>query len=79
MIKLVLKHGYSIAEACRCAGIGRTTYYAELKRNQDFAYEMDKAKGYLLMRAKLIIAEAILDKKDVKTARWYLEHTGFVR
>jgi hypothetical protein len=72
MVEHALKYGCSVAEACRYARLGRTTYYSELARNEVFAFRMSRAKGYLLRKAKLIISDA-LENNDTKTAMWYLE------
>ncbi len=73
MLEHALKHNSSIVEATNYAGIGRTTYYVELARNPEFASRMDKAKRYLAMKARLIIADAILVDHDKKIAKWFLE------
>jgi hypothetical protein len=71
MLEHALKHGCSVAEGCRYAQLGRTTYYSELARNESFARRMARAKTYLSRKAKLIISDAI-ENNDVKTAMWFL-------
>ena len=73
MLEHAIKYDYGVAEACRYAGIGRTTYYAELGRNPEFAERMARARRYLIIKAKLIVADAILVDNDQKMAMWFLE------
>lgn len=73
LLERALQNGISVAEACRYAGVSRTTYYAEYGRSEAFAEAMERAKGWLIMRARLTVADAIANKHDVKMAAWYLE------
>jgi len=73
ILERMLQHDYGVAEACRYARIGRTTYYAELERNHKFANRMSKAKQWLGMQAKIVVADAIING-DVKTSQWFLAH-----
>ena len=73
LLERALKNGTSIAEACRYAGIGRTTYYAEYARNEGFAVTMERAKDWLVIQARHTIASALTDRRNVKVAAWFLE------
>lgn len=74
MLEHALRYDSGVAEACRYAGIGRTTYYAELERNREFARRMGYAKRWLGIQAKIIVADAILINHDVKISQWFLAH-----
>lgn len=74
LLERALKYGATVTEACQYAGIGRTTYYDELARNDDFAYKMACAKSYITRQAKVIVADRILIDHDPKMAMWFLSH-----
>jgi hypothetical protein len=74
LLEHALKLGCSVVEACRYADIGRTTYYAELERDKDFAWRMDRAKSNLIVKSKLIVFNAIVNEHNAKMAKWYLAH-----
>ncbi len=65
--------GYNDTEACFYAGISRNTYYKLLKEVPDFRDKIEQAKCGLNMKAKAVVVDA-LDKGDIGTAKWWLEH-----
>lgn len=50
---------FTVEEACRNAGIAKTTFYEECKRDPAFADEMDRAQDYPLILAKKRLLNAI--------------------
>lgn len=75
------QRGQSDTKACEYARISRPTFYAELKRNQEFFYKIQDAKNYWLIAAGDIVTDVLTDK-DFKTygpktrvevAKWVLE------
>lgn len=65
----------SVAEACAYAGIGRTTYYEECKRNPEFRNNMERVQMYPLIVAKQTLFKGICsgDQKAAPLALRYLE------
>jgi len=70
---VALQTGLSTREACEYANIHRDTHYMWLKSKKGYSDKIYKAKTFLGRRSKEIIANAILDRSDVKLAKWYLE------
>jgi predicted DNA-binding transcriptional regulator AlpA len=65
--------GFNISEACLFAGISRTTYYEYIKENPEFANKVEHLQDNVKMHAKSNIEEAIREKKDIDTSKWFLE------
>lgn len=68
-----LKFGHTIEYACNFAGIDKSTYFREIKRDESFATKMEIAKHHAKHKA-LETVEYYLDKKDLETSKWWLEH-----
>jgi hypothetical protein len=69
----ILEMGDTIDNACNFAGIDKKTYYNESKRNEGFSTKMaiarNRAKGKALKNVGYY-----LDKGDLETSKWWLEH-----
>lgn len=59
--------------ACQYAGISRETYYRWMENNDWFRDKMTVAKNYAYLAAKSVVAQDIINKKSIDTAKWYLE------
>lgn len=53
------KFDFTVEEACRYAGIGKTTFYAECERNPAFQDEMNRAQDWPLILAKKRVVREI--------------------
>jgi hypothetical protein len=58
--------------ACEYVGLSPDTYYRWLKEKPDFSDRIVKAKRYARIASGSVVKEAI-EKKDVQSARWWLE------
>ena len=61
----------SVEEACLYAGISKDTYYRKLKEDDEFSDEMERARMYATMTARLCVVKAIAT--DSHLAFKYLE------
>jgi hypothetical protein len=61
----------SVEEACLYAGISKDTYYRKLKEDDEFSDEMERARMYATMTARLCVVRAIAT--DPHLAFRYLE------
>ena len=68
-----LKKGFTIRQACICAGIDSATFYNWCKEDPAFLSEIEQAKQYVNIAAKKLIQTSIAVDKSVDTAKWYLE------
>jgi hypothetical protein len=68
-----LMNGASVTEACVYAKIAQRTYYNNIEINGDFKHKMEFAKQLATLRAKENVVEAIVEKKDLQTSKWWLE------
>lgn len=73
----ILKIGGTIEEACSYAGINKSTYYRNLEKDEDFATNMEAAQHYADIAAKNVVIDSIVKKKDLDTAKWWLEKRQF--
>ena len=73
-LKLAFAMGLSDVEACAIADIEPTSLYRYQKRHKGFASEKAAWKENVKAKAKMVVAQDIINKKNVKTAQWYLEH-----
>lgn len=76
-LESILKIGGTIDQACSYAGIARETYYRWLEQHKDFRTKMEAAQYYSDIAAKNLVTKAILEDKDVQTAKWWLEKREF--
>ena len=67
------QNGLTKKQAFKYAGISKDVYYDAIKRDPEFAEKMHAAQWHLNMKAREVVANAIVQQKDVKTAQWYLE------
>lgn len=67
------RDGASISEACELAGIDRGTYYNWMESIDDFSTKMEDAKDWVNEIARAVVAQKITKRKDVETAKWWLE------
>lgn len=65
--------GATVLEACEEIGVSQSTFYDHLKANQDFADRISIAKEYVTEFAKALITRRITERKDVETAKWWVE------
>ena len=72
-IKDSFGRGLNKSEVCIASGISRPTLDSYLKRHKRFAEECELMKENLKMHAKLNIADAIIEGKDLSTSKYYLE------
>ncbi len=72
-LESVFKLDAPVKTACAYAGISRETYYTWLKENDGFSDRMAKAQEYARIAAGNVVMNAIVQDRDVSTARWWLE------
>lgn len=72
-IKTVWMAGGSDTEACAYAGISKERFKDLLETNARLKNQKEAFQSMPAMRARLVVSKA-LDRGDVKTAKWYLEH-----
>jgi cob(I)alamin adenosyltransferase len=73
----IFKVGGTVDEACSFAGISKMTYYRWLKDNESFVTKMEAAQHYADVVAKNVVVHDITKKRDVGTAKWWLEKRQF--
>lgn len=73
LLEDAFRDGASITEACTQAGIDRQTYYNWLKEIEDFSAKMQDAQDWVNEIARAVVAQRITKRKDVETAKWWLE------
>jgi len=76
-LESILKVGGTIEEACAYAGISKETYYTWLDVKPGFLTKMEAAKHYADIVAKNVVVRAIVEDKDLATAKWWLEKRQF--
>lgn len=64
--------GCTDSEACLFANISKQTLYNYQDKHPEFVERKEMLKKKLVLKARSVIADA-LNKKDEKTAQWYLE------
>lgn len=69
----LIQRGATVSEALASIQVSMATYSRKLKADKDFAIRMESARAYLKIASRLLIHKAIEDKKDIGTAKWYLE------
>jgi len=65
------KNDFTVQEACFYAGIAKDTYYRWKRENEEFSYEMERAKIFVATHAKKVIAKSIMPN-CIKTSTWLL-------
>lgn len=72
-LEYAFSRGLTDIEACRYAGICRSTLSKYVERHRAFMEIKEMWKQTLRMRAKLNLAEEIVEKKNVTLSTWLLE------
>ncbi|MBP2058596.1 hypothetical protein J2Z60_001784 [Lactobacillus colini] len=65
--------GLTLKDACELLDIGTTTWRDYERKNPDMRRKRKGWQGMLKARSKMLIADQIINRKDVSTAVWYLE------
>lgn len=72
-LEYAFSRGLTDIEACRYAGISHSTLKRYQGKHKEFAEIKEMWKQTLRMRAKLNMAEEIVEKKNVTLSTWLLE------
>lgn len=72
-MRMYMIAGVSLKDACKALEITYSAWNKFEKANPDYSAKRKSWQSMLEARSKLIIADEILNKKDVSTAVWYLE------
>jgi hypothetical protein len=72
-LKTVLQMGATIDEACRNAGIARSTFYYWKERFPIFSDMVDEWMDNPILAARAVVYKAINKDGDPATAKWFLE------
>jgi len=67
-----LKKGYTVSLSCVKAGVSRSAFYAEMKRNEEFQDKITAVRDEMTSRATGIIYNS-LRRGNEDTARWWLD------
>ena len=67
-----LRKGYTVTLACVKAGLPRSVFYAEMKRNEEFRDKITAVQDEMTNRATSIIYRSIR-KGELDTAKWWLD------
>ena len=73
LLENAFRDGASITEACDRAKIDRQTYYNWLDGQDGFSTKMQEAQEWVSEIARAVVAQRITRKKDLETAKWWLE------
>lgn len=71
-LEQAFREGFSIQKACELSGVGRSTYYDYLDKNQSFSDKMTLAQQWPTEVAKKNIVQAI-KRGDISASKWWLE------
>lgn len=63
-------NGFNVTEACQHAGIGQSTYYDWIDKNELFRTRMEDARSAINRRAKAVVVEAINAGDPQLAFRW---------
>jgi hypothetical protein len=69
----LLQRGAQTGEALDTIGISMATHSRKLDSDPDYATRVTNARAYLKVASRLLVHKAIDEKKDLPTAKWYLE------
>lgn len=72
-LELLFAKGLTDREACLIADLSPSTLYDYCTANPEFAERKELLKEQIKTQAKLNVAEAIVEKKDIDMSKWYLE------
>ena len=67
------KDGLDIKSACILSGISTSSYYKELATDKHFTDKMTIAQNNTTIIANSVIIDAIVNKRDVNIARWWID------
>lgn len=73
VLRNAFKAGMTDEEACAIAEISHDSLYRYQRAHPDFAIKKAAWKKQLIGQAKFAIALDIVNRKDVKTSKWYLD------
>jgi hypothetical protein len=65
--------GYSLNKACSLGGIPPSTAYDILDESEELRIKMHALQNLVNAEARKVVIESIKEKKDIKTAMWWLE------
>lgn len=74
-LEFAFSRGLSDEFACHYAGIAESTLYNYQNANPEYVERKRGLKSNLKMHARLNVAEAVIDKKDLDTSKYVLERT----
>jgi len=69
----LLQRGIPQVEALTVVGVSEATLIRERKRDAEFEIKERTARTFTLHKARMVIHEDIVDKKNVNTSKWYLD------
>lgn len=69
----IFKLGVTDVTACRYAKISRDAFYDHLKSDLEFSDKIEESKEFARIAAGQVVIDAIVENKDVATAKWWLE------
>lgn len=69
----LLQRGAKVEESLDTIGVSMATYSRKLKYDESFAMKVAGARQFLKLASRLVVHDAIQVKKDIPTARWYLD------
>lgn len=72
-LEMLFTKGLTDREACLIADISPSTLYDYCNEHPEFAERKELLKEQIKTQAKLNVAEAIAEKKDIDMSKWYLE------
>lgn len=67
-LKYILATSAPVERACRFAGINHDTYYAWIKKSDEFAAEMEKAQDSLYLKSYRAVHDAVESDNSEKAA-----------
>lgn len=67
------QNGLNKTQAFKYAGTTKDVYYRAIKKDKELSDKMHAAQWHLNMKSREVVASAIVEQKDVQTAKWYLE------
>ncbi|MEI6462980.1 MAG: hypothetical protein WCO33_04965 [bacterium] len=70
-----IKNGTSIKKACQTCKIPYTSILEYREKYDDVRILLEEAENYLDCIAESVIADKIINKRDVKVAQWWLERS----
>ena len=72
-LKQIFMYDGTVEEACLYAGISKVTYYAKLKKDEEFLNEMNNARLYPYITAKKTLIKSMESKNEVVAQKGAIE------